>query len=191
MKLCLATALLLCSISSANANTCPLSNCNTLHAGEHYSINADGKYCINFNKENITVVNLSSRYIEIEDKNSNPTIIYPGEFFDVDTISTIANSTKVVISIEHDSFIVIRDINESKRNKRAAPALVWAGGGAVMGMMGVIANNPDANMREIAAGAFGGAVTGRLSPIMGSGVAGMMASGSAGLAASGGCASCH
>ncbi len=68
MKLCLTTALLLCSISSANANTCPLSNCNTLHAGEHYSINADGKYCINFNKENITVVNLSSRYIEIEDK---------------------------------------------------------------------------------------------------------------------------
>jgi len=57
--------------------------------------------------------------------------------------------------------------------------------------MGVIANNPDANMREIAAGAFGGTVTGRLSPIMGSGVAGMMASGSAGLAASGGCASCH
>ncbi|MFM4747542.1 hypothetical protein ACEUDE_06915 [Aeromonas veronii] len=56
MKLCLTTALLLCSISSANANTCPLSNCNTLHAGEHYSINADGKYCINFNKENITVV---------------------------------------------------------------------------------------------------------------------------------------
>lgn len=86
---------------------------------------------------------------------------------------------------------MIRDINESKRNKRAAPALVWAGGGAVMGVMGVIANNPDANMREIAAGAFGGAVTGRLSPIMGSGVAGMMASGSAGLAASGGCASCH
>lgn len=109
------------------------------------------------------MVNLSSRYIEIEDKNSNPTVIYPGEFVDVDTISTIANSTKVVISIEHDSFIVIRDINESKRNKRAAP-VVWAGGGAV---------------------------TGRLSPIMGSGVAGMMASSSAGLAASGGCASCH
>ncbi|MEH8162688.1 hypothetical protein [Aeromonas allosaccharophila] len=190
MKLCLATELLLCSISNANANTCPLSNCNTLHAGEHYSINANEKYCINFNKENITVVNLSSRYIEIEDKNSNPTVIYPGEFVDVDTISTIANSTKVVISIEHDSFIVIKDINESKRNKRAAP-VVWAGGGAVIGVMGVIANNPDANMREIAAGAFGGAVTGVLSPIMGSGVAGMMASGSAGLAASGACASCH
>lgn len=86
---------------------------------------------------------------------------------------------------------MIRDINESKRNKRAAPALVWAGGGAVMGAMGVIANNPDASMREIAAGAFGGTVTGRLSPIMGNGVAGMMASSSAGLAASGGCASCH
>lgn len=190
MKLCLATALLLCSISSANANTCPLSNCNTLQAGEHYSINADGKYCINFNKENITVVNFSSRYIEIEDKNSNPTVIYPSEFVDVDTISTIANSTKVIISIEHDSFIVIRDINESKRNKRAAP-VVWAGGGAVIGAMTVIASNPDASMREIAIGAFGGAVIGRLSPIMGSGVAGMMASSSAGLAASGGCASCH
>lgn len=191
MKLSVVTALLLCSISSANANTCSFTNCNTVKLSENYYLDANGKYCISNKNREFTIVNLATTYIELEDSAYNLNIVYPGEYLSTTTRLMITNSKEAVASVEHDNLVVIRDVSPNKRSKRAAPALVWAGGGAVMGVMGVIANNPDASMREIAAGAFGGAVTGRLSPIMGSGVAGMMASGSIGMSASGACASCH
>lgn len=57
--------------------------------------------------------------------------------------------------------------------------------------MAVVGSNPDAGFREVAIGAFSGAVGGGLTPIMGAGVFGTVAAGGLGVSASGGCSSCH
>ncbi|MGL4250127.1 MAG: hypothetical protein ACRCR1_05665 [Aeromonas sp.] len=189
MRLRFVAVLLLYSISNANAHS--FINCNTIKLSEAYSLDANGKYCINNKKGGFTIVNLATSNIELEDFSHNLNILYPGEYLSTNANFMITNSNKVVASVEHDDLVIIRDLRPNQRSKRVAPAAVWVGGGAVMGVMGVIASNPDASMRDIAAGAFGGAVTGGLSPVMGAGAIGMMASGSLGLSAGGGCTSCH
>ncbi|MCS0351550.1 hypothetical protein ND920_07915 [Vibrio ordalii] len=71
------------------------------------------------------------------------------------------------------------------------PVIAAGAGGAILGAMSTVASNNNAGGRDIAAGAFGGAVTGVLTPVMGGTVIAGVAAGSLGMSASGACGSCH
>lgn len=73
----------------------------------------------------------------------------------------------------------------------AIPIILAGGAGAILGTMGTVASNTNASTSEIAAGAFGGAVAGVMTPIMGGTLTAGVAAGGLGFSATGACNSCH
>ena len=172
----------------------PFPICNIISLNQHHQIAGDGGYCIEAKDPQVTFVNLSSKNIEVVDLNNNSFFIYSNEYLITKGRFVVNNAKGIVIGKEQNGIVIARDHNSNSRQQRALPLAVWvpsAIGGGILGGMGVVSSNPNANFRQIFIGVFSGVLGGALGPIMGAGQFGVIAGGALGISAGGGCNSCH
>ncbi|HFQ5165926.1 TPA: hypothetical protein ACGUWI_002148 [Vibrio vulnificus] len=106
------------------------------------------------------------------------------------------------LTLQEEQYKILMTFNSTEMTAREAmttegavapliPVIAAGAGGAILGAMGTVASNNNAGIRDIAGGAFGGAVAGALTPVMGGTVIAGVAAGGLGMSASGACGSCH
>ncbi|WP_305817559.1 hypothetical protein [Photobacterium leiognathi] len=172
----------------------PFPICNIISLNQHHQVAGDGGYCIETKDPQVTFVNLSSKNIEVINLNNNSFFIYNNEYLITKGRFVVNNAKGVIIGKEQNGIVIARDYNSDSIKQRALPLAVWvpsAIGGGILGGMGVVASNPNANFRQVSIGMFSGALGGALGPIMGAGQFGVVAGGAIGISVGGGCSSCH
>nr|WP_321280909.1 hypothetical protein [uncultured Vibrio sp.] len=176
-------------------------DCNHLDAGVHYQLTQEKGYCLdtNSNQKIITFVNLSSKPIESADRQLNVSYLLPNEYVYTTSRLAVYQSENIVFSLEQEGILVARDRGtDNDIVPMALPVIPVifiraAAAGATLGIMDAVATAPnnDPTFRDVAIGAFSGALGGIAAPIMGGGFFGIVSAGSIGLSAKGGCTSCH
>ncbi|MGI9950497.1 hypothetical protein [Vibrio hyugaensis] len=168
--------------------------CNDLELGVHYQFSKDDDYCIRALLEKVVIANLSDRPVDIEDVNRNTYTLYSNDYLVTTGLMKLNNVKGIVIGLESVDAIILRnkgDVNDVKPMVIPAAVFIPMARGAVLGVMAAVARDPNVGFRGIVIGAFAGAVTGGLAPIMGAGGWGAFGAGALGIAAGGACYECH